>query len=151
MNESESLQYSILKFLKESERDINITSHALQEYFKMSELTFTEVTFQLRNQRLIGARDNGNWRILIDGERKLEFYKKNYPEKEKKRTEQKNFLSSIGNGALISLLVVILPGLFSIGYYFGTEKVNLENVDLKIKKEKLELEKNHYQKEIGRR
>ncbi len=143
MNENQHLQYSILKFLKEAEDDVNITSGTLQKRFKLSVETFNELAFQLRNQRLIGKRDNGNWEILDDGEGRLDYYKKIIPEKDTKNKQRKqtNFLSSFTNPWLVTTIGVTLTGTLSIGYYFGMEKVNMENVDLKMKIERLELEK----------
>jgi hypothetical protein len=46
------------------------------------------------------------------------------------KTEKLNFLNRLNNGILIGLILPIFSGLIGIGFYFGTEKINKDNVEL---------------------
>jgi len=48
-----------------------------------------------------------------------------------------NFLNRLDNGTIIAILVVLIPSLIAIGFYFGTEKINKENIYLSAENERL--------------
>ncbi|MDZ4204081.1 MAG: hypothetical protein U1C46_04605 [Bacteroidales bacterium] len=46
------------------------------------------------------------------------------------KTDKVNFLKSLDNSTIIALFIFFCTTLFGIGYYFGTEKINKENIEL---------------------
>jgi len=42
-----------------------------------------------------------------------------------------NFLNKLNNGILIAIITFAVPSLIGIGFYFGTEKINENNIELK--------------------
>lgn len=47
------------------------------------------------------------------------------------KEEKVNFLNRLGNGPLVAIIVFIVPSLIGLGFYFGTEKINQDNIVLK--------------------
>lgn len=47
------------------------------------------------------------------------------------KSEKVNFLKSLDNSTLIGVIIFFGSTIFAIGYYFGTEKINVENIELK--------------------
>jgi len=97
------------------------------EYSFISRFTFTikvlNVTPADEKRRLLAEKEESAIKFLdncIETLQNKGIYK----------SDKNNFLRNLDNATIIGLIIFFGSTLFGIGYYFGTEKVNKENIEL---------------------